>query len=116
MVEYFGARLRELREQAGLSRKELAEKAGLQSEAGIRNLEQGIRSPSWETVIALADALGCSTEAFREKPTAEAEQPRKPGRPRKQKTDDQVLDINPGPRTERAPGVPASQSGKRRMR
>lgn len=103
MVEYFGARLRELREQAGLSRKELAEKAGLQSEAGIRNLEQGIRSPSWETVIALADALGCSTEAFREKPTVEFVEPRKPGRPKKQEVNAEGD----------APGAGDNQKGKK---
>ncbi len=45
--EWFAGRLRELREAAGYSRKELAERANLRSLAGIRDLEQGIRKPSW---------------------------------------------------------------------
>lgn len=77
----FSGRLRELREAAGLSRKELADKAGMRSEAGVRNLEQGIRSPTWETVLALAKALGIDCTAFTEAP-AERE-PAGPGRPRK---------------------------------
>jgi transcriptional regulator with XRE-family HTH domain len=99
---WFAGRLRELREAAGLSRKELADKAGLQSEAGIRNLEQGVRRPTWETVLALARALGVSCEAFTREPAPRAvagpgrpprkdadapapEQPKRPrGRPPKQ--------------------------------
>lgn len=48
----FGARLRELREAAGLTQKALAEAAGLTPD-GIVKLEGGIRSPGWETVLAL---------------------------------------------------------------
>lgn len=81
--ERFAARLRELREAAGLSRKELAAKAGLRSEGGIRDLEQGLRVPSWDTVLALAAALGVECTAFTEEPSTEATEPRKPGRPRK---------------------------------
>src|SRR4051794_2049404 len=81
-ADWFAGRLRELREAAGLSRKELAEKAGMQSEAGIRNLEQGIRKPAWETVLALATALGVDCTAFTQSPTTDKPLPR-PGRPRK---------------------------------
>lgn len=77
----FGTRLRELREAAGLTRKELAERAGLK-ESGIANLEQDRRSPAWETVVALCTALNVSCDEFRKEPTAEpAPKPR--GRPRK---------------------------------
>jgi XRE family transcriptional regulator, regulator of sulfur utilization len=80
-AEWFAGRLRELREAVGLSRKELADKAGMRSEAGIRNLEQGIRKPSWETVLALCKALGVACDAFTHEPT---DQPTgKAGRPRK---------------------------------
>jgi transcriptional regulator with XRE-family HTH domain len=79
--EWFAGRLRELREAAGLTRNGLAELAGLKSEAGIRNLEQDIRKPSWETVIALAKALGVTADAFLQEPQ---ERPSPgPGRPRK---------------------------------
>lgn len=83
----FAGRLRELREAAGLSRKELAERAGMKSEAGIRDLEQGLRIPGWDTVLALADALGVPIQAFREEPAEPASvEPRKRGRPRKSST------------------------------
>jgi transcriptional regulator with XRE-family HTH domain len=68
-VALFGARLRGLRERAGLSRKELARRAGMQSQAGIRNLEQGVRAPGWETVLRLSQALGVNCTAFTEVPT-----------------------------------------------
>jgi len=79
-VDWFAGRLRELREAAGLSRKELAARAGMQSEAGIRNLEQGIRKPTWETVLALCQALKVSCEAFTQAPTPT--EPAAQGRPR----------------------------------
>ena len=66
---------------AGLSRKELATRAGLQSEAGIRDLEQGRRRPSWDTVVALCKALRVSCDAFLQQPTGEYRT--QPGRPRK---------------------------------
>jgi transcriptional regulator with XRE-family HTH domain len=78
----FGARLRELRERAGLSQGGLAEAAGM-SQAGISDLEQerGGRKPTWETVQKLATALGVSCEAFNE--PAKDQESRGPGRPRK---------------------------------
>src|SRR5262245_41182234 len=84
-VAWFGRRLRELREEAGLGRKDLAERAGMRSEAGVRNLEQGIRSPSWETVLRLAAALGVSCEAFTRPPAGR--EPVGPGRPPKTKAE-----------------------------
>jgi predicted ATPase/DNA-binding XRE family transcriptional regulator len=56
----FATRLRLLRESAGLSQEELAERAGLSSHA-ISALERGARTrPYPHTVRALADALGAS--------------------------------------------------------
>jgi transcriptional regulator with XRE-family HTH domain len=79
-AEWFAGRLRELREQAGLSREQLADRAGMRSAAGIRNLEQGIRKPSWETVIALCKALNVKCDAFLQEPKEMVPLP--PGRPR----------------------------------
>lgn len=62
-AEWFKDRLRELRAQAGLSRQELADKAGMKLN-GIRDLEQGINKPSWETIIALCQALGVTCDSF----------------------------------------------------
>jgi transcriptional regulator with XRE-family HTH domain len=78
----FGARLRELRERAGLTQGGLAGLAGM-SQAGISDLEQerGGRRPSWETVQKLAKALGVTSEAFAE--PAESDEKRERGRPRK---------------------------------
>jgi predicted ATPase/DNA-binding CsgD family transcriptional regulator/transcriptional regulator with XRE-family HTH domain len=54
----FGARLRRLRESAGLTQEALAERAGL-SAKGIAALERGrSRRPYPHTIAALADALG----------------------------------------------------------
>jgi transcriptional regulator with XRE-family HTH domain len=80
-ADWFKGRLRELRKAAGLSRKELAERAGLQSEAGIRDIEQGLRLPTWPTVVALCKALGVPCDAFLQPPG----EPAAPatGRPRK---------------------------------
>lgn len=77
----FGSRLKEIREQAGLSQREVCERAGLTLD-GLSKLERGLRSPSWDTVVALANALGVSCEAFRESPATE-QPPGKPGRPKK---------------------------------
>jgi transcriptional regulator with XRE-family HTH domain len=79
----FGRRLKALRERAGLTQKELAERAGLALSA-VGHLEQGLRQPSWATVVALGKALGVRSTAFEEEtgaPEADA-LPRRPGRPR----------------------------------
>jgi transcriptional regulator with XRE-family HTH domain len=81
-AHWFAGRLRELREGKGWTQSQLADKAGL-SEGGVRDLEQGRRKPSWETVLALASALGVSCDAFATQPAAEASAPRKRGRPQK---------------------------------
>lgn len=60
----FHIRLRQHREQAGLSVAELAAKADLQR-THLHALESGRKQPKWETVCRLADALGVSVEAFR---------------------------------------------------
>ena len=79
--DWFAGRLRELREQAGLSRKDLADRAGLKSAAGIRNLEQGIVYPSWPMVLTLCAALDQLPDAFAQQPVDLP--PLKAGRPRK---------------------------------
>ncbi len=59
----FAGRLKELREQTGLSQAELAELAGM-NRFGVAKLEQGVREPSWATVQALARALGVEVGEF----------------------------------------------------
>jgi transcriptional regulator with XRE-family HTH domain len=76
----FAGRLKELREQAGLTQQALADVAGL-SKACVADLEQGRREPSWATVVALAQALGKDCRAFLVAP--EQVEKRMRGRPRK---------------------------------
>jgi len=95
MDEHFAARLRELRQHAGLTQKQLAAKAGM-ALSGLTHLEHAARQPYWQTVLALADALGVPITAFLEKPrsmsrrtigrpkknVAPSSEPAKPERPR----------------------------------
>lgn len=74
----FGARLRQLREAAGLTQEELASRAGLTAKA-ISMLERGERRhPYPNTVRSLAGALGLSEE---ERATLMAAVPRQDGVP-----------------------------------
>lgn len=57
----FASRLRAAREGKGLSQAELAERAGLQPSA-VSHFETGRRSPSFENLRFLADALGVATD------------------------------------------------------
>jgi transcriptional regulator with XRE-family HTH domain len=77
--DWFGDRLKELREAAGLTQTQLAERAGL-TKATVSRLEQGLRKePSWQTVLALSRALGVECTAFNEEPAERP--PAKMGRP-----------------------------------
>jgi putative transcriptional regulator len=67
----FAVRLKALREAAGLSQAQLAERAGLHLGA-IFKLEQGRREPTWATVQTLAKALGVTCLAFADEPPAAA--------------------------------------------
>jgi transcriptional regulator with XRE-family HTH domain len=77
---WFAGRLRELRAGVGLTQEQLAEKAGVKRDA-VARWERGNREPSWSNVVALADALGVSCDAFRQEPAALPGPHR--GRPRK---------------------------------
>ncbi|MCZ2341474.1 MAG: helix-turn-helix domain-containing protein [Bacteroidales bacterium] len=60
----FGDRLRQLRQEAGWTLAELAERAGVNL-GTIHRIESGHRpNPTWETVVALSAALGVPTDAF----------------------------------------------------
>jgi transcriptional regulator with XRE-family HTH domain len=55
--------LSDLRKQKSLTRTELAAKVGV-SESYIFHLERGVRKPSHDTMIKLAEALGVSERDF----------------------------------------------------
>lgn len=66
-MDAFAARLKELREAAGLTQKQLSDKVGM-ALSTIGHLEQGLRRPSWDTILALSAALGVECTAFTETP------------------------------------------------
>lgn len=59
----FGGRLKALREGAGFTQADLAERAGLNSFT-VSKIEQGLRDPNWTTAMKLAAALGVNCLAF----------------------------------------------------
>jgi transcriptional regulator with XRE-family HTH domain len=79
-ADRFPARLKELREDTGLSQQGLADRVGI-SVRQISRLETGAQVATWPTAVALAKALGVSCEAFLEEPTLRPEAVR--GRPPK---------------------------------
>ena len=90
----FGRRLKEMREQAGLTQPQLAQRSGL-TKAGIANLEQGRREPSWSTVVALSRALNVALDEFLQEPSSHPEPQR--GRPRKAPTEADDQSATPPP-------------------
>ena len=61
MSDIFSARLQSARHLRGLSQSELAEKAGLQPSA-VSHFENGRRSPSFDNLKVLSNALEVSTD------------------------------------------------------
>lgn len=61
----FGKYLTGLREQSGMTQRDLARKAGV-SKALVGFLEKDLRTPSDETVVRLADALMSNVDTMRE--------------------------------------------------
>jgi transcriptional regulator with XRE-family HTH domain len=61
----FGDRLRAVREQAGVSLSELGRRTDIAYQT-IMKYERGENEPTWPTVLKIAEALGVSTEEFRE--------------------------------------------------
>jgi transcriptional regulator with XRE-family HTH domain len=57
---YLGHRIRLLREKKGLSRDELAQRAGLAAEYLAHLEDDHVAFPSYETVAGVASALGTS--------------------------------------------------------
>jgi len=61
MISGLGERIKEQRELRGLSQKELADKINV-SASIVSNYENGERSPSLESLMALARTFQCTTD------------------------------------------------------
>jgi transcriptional regulator with XRE-family HTH domain len=79
----FAEKLKELREQAGMTQTALADASRLPL-GSIRGYEQGQREPLWDVLFKLAAALGSDCRAFADcvdvrqsQSPAKAKQPRK---------------------------------------
>jgi transcriptional regulator with XRE-family HTH domain len=79
-ANWFASRLRQLREQARLTQRMLAERVGTTVRT-ISRLETGAQEATWPMVVALAAVFGVSCESFLQEPEALPEPKR--GRPRK---------------------------------
>ncbi len=62
-IEWYGPRLRELREAAGLSQAELATRVGVTG-SQINKLETNVNQPMLSTALALAEALSVAITEF----------------------------------------------------
>jgi transcriptional regulator with XRE-family HTH domain len=62
-VQWYGPRLKALREEAGLTQAELGQRAGLVG-SQINKLELGVNQPTFATALALARGLGVEITAF----------------------------------------------------
>ena len=59
-MNVIGTRVKELRLTKGLSREELAKRAGYQSASMIKSIEEGTKKPAFDKNLDLAKALGVS--------------------------------------------------------
>ena len=57
----FGSHLKTVRKSKGFTQKQLAEAIGA-TEAGVQNYERGARKPTFDMLIALANALDVSLD------------------------------------------------------
>jgi transcriptional regulator with XRE-family HTH domain len=74
-----GKRIRDLREERGLTQREVARRAGL-TPSGVGFIEHGqTRNPSAETVVAIARALGVPVEEVLGEPVPLGEAPKEAG-------------------------------------
>jgi transcriptional regulator with XRE-family HTH domain len=80
----FSETLRRLRDEAGLTQQQLADKAGLPV-GSVRNHEQGQRLPSWRAVVRIARALGVPTDAFSKCDEVAGDEPAEEPAPRRRK-------------------------------
>jgi transcriptional regulator with XRE-family HTH domain len=111
--EQFGARLQELRAQAGLTQKQLWERAGL-SRVQMEGIESGAKNVTLLAALRLADVLGVSLAALLEPPLCP--RPKSRGRPRRLFTpaEDALLGVMPDQDAAFRIGCSTPTAGQRR--
>src|SRR5581483_11319466 len=62
-IDWYGPRLRQLREAAGLSQADLGKQVNVAG-SQINKLETNVNQPTLATALAIAEALGMPIEAF----------------------------------------------------
>lgn len=80
----FPTRLKELRQQAGMTQQSLATAAGL-SISAVREYEQGLKEPVLSNAARLAAALGCTVDDLLTNSAGEGKKAAKKPRKRKGK-------------------------------
>ncbi len=115
----FGQILKSLRESAGITQEQLANRSGLHLGA-VFKLEQGRREPAWSTVQALCRALGVGCSSFENTAPHIANRPT-PGRGRPRKVEvsgqgERPADPSPSPSSTGAAGKAklGRRNGKRK--
>jgi transcriptional regulator with XRE-family HTH domain len=61
-MEIFARRLKELREEKGLTHKALALELGLNGKSATANCEKGIREPEYEIFVKMAKIFNTTTD------------------------------------------------------
>lgn len=62
MSSLFGKKLRNLREQKGITQEDLARHLGLKRQGHVSNLEMGRKAPSLDLVVQIADFFEVTTD------------------------------------------------------
>jgi len=76
-TDWFGPRLKAIREKAGFTQQKLANDAGV-SLAAVQRYEGGRGEPGFDILLAIAKVLGVSLSAF--DPPADEAEPEKPAK------------------------------------
>ncbi len=61
-MENLAKRLRELREEKGITQETLALELGLRGKSSIANYESGLRNPDYDTLIKITKYFGVTTD------------------------------------------------------
>ena len=96
----FGASLKKLREEKGITQQALGDRVGIHR-VEVARLEANKHRPTWRTIQRLCIALGVSCEEFREDPELilKDNAQEEPNKPKPEAAD--VAEAEPGPKRKR---------------